>query len=79
MRHARKDYERIQDPEGKIPEEEPVFLIRGQDVSAPAALRYWAAEHRANGGADELACLAELQAAEMEKWQRSHVQKVADR
>ena len=42
MKHARKDYDRIQDPENKIPDDEPVFLIRGQDTTAPAVLRYWA-------------------------------------
>lgn len=31
MKHARDDYNRIQDPAGKIPEDEPVFLLRGQD------------------------------------------------
>ena len=29
MKHARDDYNRIQDPAGKIPEDEPVFLLRG--------------------------------------------------
>lgn len=42
MRHARKDYDRIQDPANLIPAEEPVFLLRGQDFFAPAALRYYA-------------------------------------
>lgn len=32
MIHAREDYNRIQDPDGKIPEDEPVFLIRAQDT-----------------------------------------------
>lgn len=27
MLHARKDYMRIQDPENKIPQDEPVFLL----------------------------------------------------
>lgn len=31
MRHLRKDYDRIQDPHGKIGEDEPVILIRGRD------------------------------------------------
>lgn len=31
MIHARKDYMRIQDPEGKIGDNEPVFLLRAQD------------------------------------------------
>lgn len=41
MIHAREDYNRIQDPENKIPEDEPVFLIRGQDMCALAALEAW--------------------------------------
>jgi len=32
MVHARKDYDRIQDPLNLIPLQEPVFLLRGQDV-----------------------------------------------
>lgn len=31
MKHARADYDRIQDPAGKIGEDEPVFLLRAQD------------------------------------------------
>jgi len=31
MKHAREDYNRIQDPENKIPEDEPVMLFRAQD------------------------------------------------
>lgn len=31
MKHARADYERFQDPEGKIGADEPVMLFRAQD------------------------------------------------
>ena len=41
MIHARQDYQRIQDPEKKIPEDEPVFLLRAQDETAAAVVRYW--------------------------------------
>lgn len=41
MIHARNDYQRIQDPENKIPVDEPVFLLRAQDKTAPAVLREW--------------------------------------
>jgi hypothetical protein len=44
LKHAREDYDRIQDPEGKIPDDEPVFLLRGQDVLAPIALETYANE-----------------------------------
>lgn len=42
MLHARRDYDRFQDPEEEIPEDEPVFLIRGQDMVAPSVLKYYA-------------------------------------
>ena len=42
MKHARDDYAHIQDPSGKIPEDEPVFLLRAQDMSAPKTLNVWA-------------------------------------
>lgn len=42
MKHNRKDYDRIQDPEGLIPKDEPVFLLRGKDAYTPATVRYWA-------------------------------------
>ena len=42
MRHAREDYARIQDPEGRIPVDEPVFLLRGQDRIAAIAVRIYA-------------------------------------
>jgi hypothetical protein len=71
MKHARRDYDRFQDPEGKIPEDEPVFLIRGQDVVAPAVLRYYA-ECAMDVGADkELVDAVEKHADLMDEWQRS--------
>ncbi len=42
MRHAREDYNRIQDPQNKIPLLEPVFLLRGQDKHAARVVRFWA-------------------------------------
>lgn len=42
MKHARADYDRIQDPAGSIPDDEPVFLIRGQDKFAAEAVRGYA-------------------------------------
>lgn len=78
MKHARPDYNRIQDPAGKIPEDEPVFLIRGQDLAAPEALRQYAvAAHRV--GADNELIIATLeQAREMEQWQRERARKTPD-
>lgn len=65
MQHARQDYnERIQDSEGLIPENEPVFLLRAQDVTAAAVVKFWA-NLQPSGPIKELA----LEHAErMEKW-----------
>jgi len=69
MRHAREDYNRIQDPAGEIPEDEPVFLLRGQDVAAPYTLRQWAIEAHARGASEEIIMAALRQARRMEAWQ----------
>lgn len=78
MIHARSDYNRIQDPSGKIGADEPVFLIRAQDKSAPATLRFWADENHRNGGDLALSELAEAHADAMEDWQNAHLSKPAD-
>ena len=78
MKHARKDYARIQDPEGKIPEDEPVFLIRGQDIAAPAALRAYAMEAHRSGAEPNIIAATLQQAREMEKWQRERARKTPD-
>lgn len=79
MLHARSDYNHIQDPTGKIPADEPVFILRGTDVCAPDAISHWAhlAEMR---GADPIIINAALdQAAAIRKYQRTKgVGKVPD-
>lgn len=43
MIHGRPDWNgRIVDLDGRIPEDEPVLLVRGQDIAAPATARAWA-------------------------------------
>ena len=66
MKHARNDYDRIQDPSGKIPEEEPVFLLRGQDKFAAKAVRAYARLVEAES--PEIAKRAFEQADLMDKW-----------
>jgi hypothetical protein len=68
MRHARLDYDRIQDPADKIPFDEPVFLLRGQDRLAYLAVLYYAGLVRAAGGDPEIARLSEEWALEMAQW-----------
>lgn len=42
MKHARNDYNRIQDPENLIPEDEPVFLLRSTDRFAAKVVLHYA-------------------------------------
>lgn len=78
MKHARADYDRIQDPADLVPNDEPVFLIRGQDLAAPAALRAYAIEASRVGASDELVAATLLQARKMEEWQRLRARKTPD-
>ena len=78
MLHAREDYQRIQDPLGKIGEDEPVFLVRAKDVLAPMVMRQWAMLHRIQGGDSAMSDSVEKHANLTEKWQREYGCKVAD-
>lgn len=71
MKHAREDYNRIQDPEGKIGEDEPVFLVRAKDMLAPIAVRAWAQACR-NEGNKVMGDIASEWANKMEDWQNLH-------
>ncbi len=78
MKHAREDYNRIHDPWGKIPEDEPVFLLRGQDELAPGILIRWAEELLGRGGDPKMAEMVSQHANEMLEWQRTHISKLPD-
>lgn len=79
MKHARSDYNgRIVDLENKIPIEEPVFLLRGQDKLAPKLLLMWAMELRLQGGDPSMAEEAERHAQLMIEWQKTHRVKTPD-
>lgn len=81
MKHARPDYNRIQDPEGLIPEDEPVFLLRAQDKLAPEVVRNWAWMLRSRSNdqaAQAMATMAMKQSEKMEAWQRAHAVKMPD-
>ena len=75
MIHARDDYNRIQDPANKIPQDEPVFLLRGQDKVAAAAVRVWAVLNDEASGDPEASRLAREHAEKMEAWPKK---KLAD-
>ena len=69
MKHAREDYDRIQDPWNKIPKDEPVFLLRAQDITAAQVVRMWARIQRNNPHADlNIILRAERQADLMDGW-----------
>jgi len=75
MLHARKSYKDIQDPTGKIPKEEPVFLIRGQDLAGYAAVRGWIELTRMAGGDPAMLNMVKGHAKKMKAWPKK---KVAD-
>lgn len=68
MRHARPDYNRIQDPSGKIPADEPVFLLRGQDKLAADTVRFWAFAAERKRLDPEMIHIAIAHATVMESW-----------
>jgi hypothetical protein len=78
MIHARPDYNRIQDPEHKIPEDEPVFLLRAQDAIAPSVVEIWSVAAHKAGASPEIVNAAYIQAHNMREWQKKHGSKIPD-
>lgn len=79
MIHGRDDYdERIQDNKNIIPKDEPVFLLRGQDVLAPSILLDWSARLRALGGDPDVVDSVREQAHRMIRWQNENGVKIPD-
>ncbi len=77
MKHFRADYnERIQDNANLIPEDEPVFLLRGQDIFTPGLMLDWAKQLRLAGGDPEVAQLIENGASEVIQWQKEHPERM---
>jgi hypothetical protein len=65
MKHARKDYDKVMK---KIPEDEPVFVLRGQDAVAANTVRFWAAAAATAGAAPDIVEAARKHADLMEAW-----------
>ena len=72
MKHSRPDYARIQDPAGLIPDDEPVFLIRGRDRAAPYAVRAYAHFAEQAGASGEFCDQARQAAKMIEDWQEAN-------
>jgi hypothetical protein len=71
MKFTREDYnERIIDKAGKIPQDEPVFLLRAQDIHAPSTLRFYAKLLEEAGNIDMAQELRD-HARQMIVWQKS--------
>lgn len=79
MKHARSDYdERIQDSANLIPDDEPVLLIRGQDVCAVDAINAWIGAARSVGADPELIAGIERHRERVIEWQEDARWKVPD-
>lgn len=72
MKHARADYDRIQDPAGLIPADEPVFLLRAQDELACKAVAYYASLCE-QAQAPEVAAKARAHSDLMAAWPKKKV------
>lgn len=78
MKHAREDYNRFQDPANLIPENEPVFLIRGQDLAAIPVLRYYIMTAIEVGAKQDLIDTIYRHIKLTEEWQRNIARKTPD-
>jgi len=70
MLHAREDYNTFlgQDPSGRIPPDEPVFLLRAQDSVAADTVRHWAYLNERANGDPALTQAAREHAIRMDDW-----------
>ncbi len=71
MKHSREDYNRIQDPAGLIPEDEPVFLLRGQDPIAANIMRIYAILAYDTGCDSEVINTINSHAFRMDEWRKN--------
>ena len=69
MFHARNDWNgRITDLKKKIPENEPVFMIRGQDKVGALTARIWAILNWVTGGSHLASKKVWVHARRMSNW-----------
>jgi len=77
MIHANDKYNpRIQDAEGIIPDDEPVFLIRGQDPAAADAVRAYIKLAEASGAEDALVVGCQNHIKLIEQWHVEHADEI---
>lgn len=78
MIHARPDYNRIQDPENKIGEDEPVVLFRAQDKHFGSVLKFYYDTIKKDGGDPRILEQLEAQKIRLDKWTETNKQKSPD-
>jgi len=52
----------------KVPDEEPIFILRARDITAAHAVMHWAERAERNNVPEEKVCGAIKTAYEMKKW-----------
>ena len=78
MIHARKDYDRIQDPSGKIAEDEPVILFRAHDALAPVMIAKYVELLRMHHAEQHMIDTNIVHELRMRQWQRINRCKLPD-
>jgi hypothetical protein len=68
MWHSRPDYNRIQDPAGIIPQDEPVFLLRAQDNCAVPTLESYKRSAKRSGCTPEFLDTIDRMIDRFRKW-----------
>lgn len=68
----------IQDPTGRIPEDEPVFLIRGKDIAGPDTVDAWADIAESYGANTTIIETAKAQAKKMREYQINRGSQIPD-
>ncbi len=78
MIHARSDYNEMGAAgiDAKIPDDEPVFLLRGQDQCTINGIVGWIKRAQALGVSDKMIEMARIHIAVIEDWQRQNPDKV---
>jgi hypothetical protein len=70
-----RKYGKVQEAAQKIPDDEPVFVLRGQDLHAPGAIEHYAVVCFRDGLTDH-ADAAMKAAGEITLWQAEHPERV---
>jgi hypothetical protein len=78
MKHAREDYNRIQDPSSKIPEDEPVMLFRAQDMFFLDVLQHYSdlLKKAGNGPSQAVAKHVDKHMIEAHEWRKKNEHKL---